>query len=70
MSSPLDAHPQVSHSTDNSNLSPQVTKHSKQIDVHAPILNTTPTQTRKRLNNHLNIHKEKPLDGTQLTLIY
>ena len=69
MPSPIEAHPQVSHSTDNSNLSPQVTKQSKQTDVHAPILNTTHTQTRKSLNNHLNIHKEKPLDGTPLTHI-
>ena len=69
MFSPLEARPQVSHSTDNSSLSPQVTKQSKQIDVHAPILNTTHIQTRKSLNNHLNIHKEKPLDGRPLTHI-
>ena len=53
MSSPLEALPQVSHSTDNSNLSPQVTKHSKQIDVHAPILNTTPTVALPKLERAL-----------------
>ena len=67
--SSLEARPQVSPSTNDSNLSPIVTKQSQQIDVYAPILDTTPTQTRKSLNNHLNIHKEKPLDGTQLTHI-
>ena len=50
-------------------ISPLVTKQSQETDVHAPILNITPTHIRKSLNNHLNVYKEKPLDGTQLTHI-
>ena len=69
MPSSLEVLPQVSGSTNDSNLLPLITKQSQQTDVHTPILNTNPNQTKKSLNNHHSTHKEKLLDGTELTHI-
>ena len=69
MPSSLEALPQVLASGNDRNLLSLITKQSHQSDVHTPILNTNPTQTKKSLNNHRSTHKEKPLDGTQLTNI-